>query len=284
MKMRRSFVLFVLALLIASTLHAQSYRGVEVGERGDLLPAQFNKVANGEFDANFGTERMRVFVNGALVTGFTVTPAIPLTLAEAVALHGSTADVPQMLLLLDPDGDPQGIVDPIKRISYITRAIGPEGIIDSVGYYDQNTALLNWTDDADPALLKLLQSAAQQVSLQEINSRPRLANVNARARFLMDEALKAANKDLRDLNVLLPRYRQSCADAMSSTCQDAKRTQAPVLMQTADRFRFAVKLANDVYATNPDLFANRMPPQLARLNETADRLLPQVPSIPQALR
>jgi hypothetical protein len=266
-------------LLTCSALMAQSYRGLYVGQSGSLLPPEFNQVKRGEYVAQFSNERILVTVNGALVTGFVVTPDIPVTLAEAIAKYGVIADTPGMLVLLDPDGDPQGLVDPIQRISYLTRSFGPEGIVHSIGYYDENTALLIWTANADPALLKALATAAQHVSLQDLNSRPRLANVAARARYMMDQALKSAREKASELNVRLDTYQKSCAAVMSNECQQAKRSQGPTLMQTANQFRFALKQANGVYATNAKMFGAQMPPELNQLNGLADRILPQVPVV-----
>ncbi len=267
-------------LLAVPMLHAQSYRGVQVGQRADLLPPEFNEVKRGEYDASFGTEAMQVFVNGALVTGFTVLPRIPLTLAEAVARHGSTPDVDKMFALMDPDGDPQGLVDPIKRISYVTRALGPAGIVSSVGYYDQNTALLIWTENVDPAVLAVLAAAAKNVSLQDLEARPRLATLAAKAQFMMEQALKQARADAQEFTTLFNRYQQGCSGGpVTNECQNAKRTLGPALMQAGERFRYAVKRAADTYAANAVYFNRRMPPELPQLQQLADRLLPQVPVV-----
>ncbi len=261
-------------------LHAQSYRGVQVGQRADLLPPEFSEVKNGEFDARFSSDAMQVFVNGALVTGFTVLPQIPLTLAEAVVKHGSAADVDKMFFLLDQDGDPQGLVDPIKRISYVTRALGPDGIVSSVGYYGENTALLIWTEEADPVVLASLATAAKNLSLQGVEARPRLASLAARAQYMMEEALKDARSDAQDFTALFNRYQQACAGgAVTSECEAAKRTLGKPLMQAGERFRFAVKQAADMYNTNAEYFNNRVPPDLPRLQQLADSLLPQVPVV-----
>jgi chromosome segregation and condensation protein ScpB len=269
----------VVILLTCSALMAQSYRGVYVGQRGDLLPPEFSQAKRGEYIAQFANERIVVTVNGALVTGFVVIPDVPITLAEAIAKYGVIADTTQMRLLLDLQGDPQGLVDPIKRISYITRSFGPDGIVNSVGYYDENTALLIWTDYADAALLQALATAAQNVSLQDLNSRPRLANVAARARYMMDQSLKSARERAGELNAMLSKYQQSCAQVVSDECQQARRTQGPSIVKTADQFRFALKQTNSVYATNAEMFGETMPPELRQLNQIADRLLPQVPVI-----
>lgn len=272
------------SLMFAAALCAQSYRGVQVGQRDDFLPPEFSQTKRGEFNAQFSGERVQVFVNGALVTGFRVLPQIPLTLAEAVAKHGSIPNIDKMFVLLDPDGDPQGLVDPIKRISYVTRELGPDGIVNSIGYYDDNTALLIWTDDADPVLLQALADAAKNASLQDLNARPRLASLAEKAQFMMEQALKVTRDDLQTLTALLSRYQQSCSGGVTSECQEAKRTQLQPLAQTAERFRFELKRADDIYATNAELFHNAMPSELARLHQSADRLLPQVPLVPQGLQ
>jgi len=273
-----------IVLLACSALLAQSLHGVYVGQSSGVLPPEFSEVKRGQYDARFGTERMQVFVAGALVTGINVFPQIPLTLAEAIAKYGSIADIPHMLVLLDPDGDPQGLVDPLRRISYITSVLAPGAVIRSVGFYNENTALLNWTENAASVFLQALETAANNVSLQELTARPQIAKLNARAQYMLQEALKAARKNEAELEPLLSRYQASCADAVSTECRQAKSTQAPALMQTADQFRFALKQANFIFSSNPDVFGQNMPPELARLNAIADPLLSQVPSIPAALR
>jgi hypothetical protein len=269
----------VLVLLTCSALMAQSYRGVSVGQRSDYLPPEFSEVERGQYVAQFSNEQIVVSVNGALVTGFVVIPDIPITLAEAIAKYGVIADTTHMLLVLDFQGDPQGLVDPIKRISYITRSFGPDGIVNSVGYYNENAALLIWTNYANPALLQALAIAASNVSLQDINSRPHLASLAAKAKYMMDQALKSASEKAAELNAMLNTYQNSCAAVVSNECQQAKQTQGPSLVRKADEFRFAVKQANSVYATNAEMFGETMPPDLRQLNTVADRLLPQVPVI-----
>src|SRR5512146_1158054 len=119
--MRFRFLHLVAFLLCAATTaFAQSYDGVRVGQRGDLLPPQFSETKTGELTAIFGNDRIQAYVNGALVTGFRVIPLVPLTLAEAVVRQGSAGNIPRMLTILDGYGESQGIADPISKIAYIT--------------------------------------------------------------------------------------------------------------------------------------------------------------------
>jgi hypothetical protein len=268
----------VLILLASSPLLAQVH-GVYVGLNSSMIPPEFSQVSNTEYTAQFGIERIQVFVNGALVTGFNVIPLIPVTLAEAIAKYGSVSNTLHMFELLDLDGNPQGLVDPIKRVSYLTRDFGPEGIVSSIGFYDQNTALQIWTGYADPALLQALDTAVKKVSLENLTSRPRIAALDARARFMLQKSLKALPDAEAELEAQLRRYNASCADPMSSACQQAKQTQGQDLIAATQRLQFGLKQANSIYSTNADLFGETMPPDLARLNASAENLLKQVPLV-----
>jgi hypothetical protein len=270
-----------LVLLAGSSLFAQSYRGVQVGQRGDLLPPEFSAVKRGEFTAQFGTERMQVYVNGALVTGFRVLPQIPLTLAEAVAKHNKSM-TGGMLLLLDPDGNPEGLVDPVRRISYLVPSLSPDAIVSAVGYYNQNTSLLIWMDDADPAFLKTLAAAARSVSLRELDSRPPIGDLNARAKFVVNQAVKPAQTEAQQLTGMLDRLRQICSGTGTSECEEARRTQLKPLMQAAEQFQAALNRAEQVYNANAELLDQIRPPELEKLRQLADQILPQVRTLAQS--
>lgn len=266
--------LLALLLITSATLFAQSYRGVQVGQRGDLLPPQFSEVKRGEYRAEFGAERMDVYVNGALVTGFKVTPLVPITLAEAIAKHGSIPNISKMLTILDYYGESQGMADPIFKISYITSAISPDSVITSVGYYDTNASMLLWLGDASPGFLQVLDITARSVSLQDLNNRPRVTSPDAAAKYLVGQAAKAARIQGEDAWVLVKAYAQSCSN--TPACLNERKTMLEEIRKAGDKFHAGLVRAEETYVANADLLGNIRPPELDRLQQMWKELVPKV--------
>ncbi len=261
-------------LMASSALFAQTYRGIFVGQRSDLLPAEYSEVKKGEFTAQFGNERMEVYVNGALVTGFNVIPLAPITLAEAIVKHGSVSNIPRMMSILDIDAAPQGIADPYRRISFMTDSLSPDSIVTSVGYYDTNASLLIWFGDTAPGTREALAIAARDVSLQEVNSRPRVGTPEAAARYMVAQALKAAQTDGQNAWELVKSYLQSCSD--TPKCQEVRRQKLAEIQRNADRFHTRLIRAEDIYQSNAALLNNTRPAELDRGQQMWNELVPKV--------
>lgn len=267
----------ILLVLAGTSLSAQSYRGVQVGQRDDLLPLEFSQVKRGELDAQFGNERMQVFVNGALVTGFKVVPLAPLTLAEAVAKHGSIGNVSRMLTILDGYGEPLGFSDPVRRIAYLSASLSPDSVISSVTYYDTNASMLLWLGDVDPAVLTVLQTAARNVSLAEVNSRPRTGTPAAAARFLVDQAIKTAQNEAQQFSELIKGYAQLCSS--TAQCREQRTRHLEQMQEAARRFESRLTRAEVSYAANAQLFNYLRPAALDDLQHTLKDLTSQVREI-----
>ncbi len=264
----------VFLLLASSALLAQSYRGVFIGQRSDLLPPEFSEVKKGEFTAQFSDERLEIYVNGALVTGFNVIPLVPITLAEAVVKHGSVPNIPRMLSILDIDAAPQGIADPYRRISFMTDSLSPDSIVTSVGYYDTNASLLIWFGDPVPGTLQSLALAAKDVSLQDLNARPRFATPRAAAQYMVSNAIKAAQNEWQSASDLVKIFAQSCSD--TPECKEGRRQKLAQIQQSADRFHSRLLRAEGVYAANARLLDNLRPPELDRTQQMWNELASRV--------
>lgn len=254
--------LAVVALLLAFGVPAcaqssPSYRDVQVGQQSGILRPEFDQVKWGEYDAQFGNERMQVFVNGALVTGFSVIPLVPMTVAEAVAKHGSIPDIPSMLLFLDPLGQAQGIVDPIRKIDYLTRSLDPDAIVSEVYYFDQNTGMLMWPAYAPPDFLQRLAEAANNVSLEAINARPQVNSLSGKAQFLVDQAVKEAEAQAKRTEDLLKHYAQSCGSG--ANCE----IELGQLRQAASQLQAALNSAEHIYQVN--VYSPNRPKELDQL-------------------
>lgn len=253
---------------------AQSYDGVYVGQRGDFLPPQFSEVKTGEYAATFGNDRIEAYVNGALVTGFRVVPLVPLTLAEAVVRHGSVPNIPRMLTILDGYGGAQGIADPILRIAYITASPNPDSIIEYVGYYDTNAALLMWLGNPPAGFLDALQLAAKDVSLQEVNARARVGTPEAAAQYIVGQAIKAAQAQGQDAWALVKDYAQSCSN--TPECIESRRKQLEQIRRGGDKFHALLVRAEDTYEANAALLNNIRPAELDREEQMWKELVPKV--------
>ncbi len=274
MRSRLRQLAIVVALATASLFGQSSYRGISVGQRGDFLPPQFSEVKTGEFAAQLGNDRIVAEVNGALVTDFRVIPLIPLTLAEAVARHGSIPNIPRMLTILDGYGESQGIADPILRIAYITSTLSPDSVISYVGYYGTPQALMTWLGNPPSGLLTVLELAAKNVSLQEVNERPRVGSPEAAAQYMVTQAIKAAQTQGQDAWALVKEYAQSCSN--TPECVEARRKQLDEIRRAGDKYHALLVRAEDSYEANAALLNGLRPAELDRQEQLWKELIPKV--------
>lgn len=271
----RSLAAVALLLALAVPVRAQSYRGVEMGQQDSRLPPQFDQVKWGEYDAQLGNDLMQVFVSGALVTGLRVTPRAPITLAEAVARHGSIPNIPSMLLLFDPLGQARGVVDPAQKIAYLTPSIDTDASVSEVDYFDQSTAVLLWLQSAPPGFLQELAEAANHVSVEALDARPQINSASGKAQFLANQATTEARARAKQAVELLKGYEQSCGHAPN--CKNELRQ----LQQATEQLQGAVNRAEHVYQAN---YVGSSRQALDELEELSNKIAAAVRALAQLVQ
>lgn len=256
-------------------LCAAEYHGVQVGQRADYLPPEFNEVGRGEYDARFDNELLQVFSAGALVQGFKVVPLAPMTLAEALAAHSPGADSKDLRLLLNFNGVFLALADATNRIAYFVHSVQPQSIVRAIGYYNDQTALMIFAAPVPSSEAEELIAAARKSSATAVNNRPEITDPILQARFVVDQATDASRAEAQRTLVQLRRYRRLCNGTFA--CESKRREQAFEVVTAASRFLANLMRAERAFQANATLVGQR-PSELTELQELSDELLQQVRS------
>lgn len=271
-----ALALWAAAVILASgvSLCAAAYHGIEVGQRDDFIPPQFEAVARGEYQAQFGNELMQVFTQGAEVTDFKVIPLAPMTLAEAIAAHSPGAVASDLRRLLDFNERPIGVIDVSHRIAYFTYSFSPETVVRAVGHYNYITEVQVSTvplpiDDAEN-----LAAAAARCSPYALNRRPRKNSLYAQAEYLVEADSEIARRYGQLAFEELAIYKRICSTG-SSKCEPGGVAQRANVLRSASTFFNEVRQAERTYNANAELLINP-PEEVAQLQEMAGSLLQQI--------
>jgi Pyruvate/2-oxoacid:ferredoxin oxidoreductase delta subunit len=275
MKTLHARTLLMASLLIGACLSALAadYRGVEVGQRTDFLPPEFDEVARGTYEARFGKEVMQVFSAGALVQGFKVIPLAPMTLAEALAAHSPDADEYALRMLVNFNGVFLALADSPNHIAYFAQSVRADSIVRAIGYYDDQTALTTFAAPLNSDDAAELIAAARSSSRDAKDERPEITSPLSQASYLVDEAVEASRAQAENAVRELRAYSRLCTGTPSC---DALRRQRGAQVQTATA-RFLVNLmrAENAYQANANLVGER-PSALIELQELSDDLVKKV--------
>jgi len=269
-------VIVMIAALLATggRAFAGEYKGVEIGQRGDFLPPEFERVLVDQYDAQFGNELMQVFVRGALVTGMKVVPLAPMTLAEALAAHSKGASPNSLRLLFDFNGGLLGITDTANEIAYFVPAANPDAIVGAVGYYNNQTALMIFTAPMRTQEAEALVDAARKSSPDALNQRPQVKSADQQAEYLVEQATQPAVKQAQTVAKELKSLDQHCKG--TPECNSQRDALAADIVRETQRFLVAFRHAEHVYEPNAVLLGDMPPVDLMDLQDSADALLRQV--------
>lgn len=269
--------LMMVSLLLTACLLAPAaeYHGVEVGQRADYLPPEFDEVARGEYRARFDNEMMQVFSSGALVQGFKVVPLAPMTLAEALAAHSPGAGTSDLRLLLNFNGVVLALADANSRIAYFTSSVQPESVVRAVGYYDGQTALTTFAAEVPARQAEDLIAAARRSAADAVNHRPQIGDPLRQASFVVNEATEASRAQAQIALTQLRRYKRLCTG--TPACEARRRAQGFDVITAASRFLVNLMRAERAYQANASLMGER-PSELTDLQALSDDLVQQVRS------
>lgn len=269
--------MLVLALLAFALPEAAAaeYHGVQVGQRADYLPPEFDEVVRGEYQARFGNELLQVFSAGGIVQGFKVVPLAPMTLAEAIASHSPQASSDDLRFLQNFNRDILALADASNRIAYFTESARPDSIVHAVGYYNDQTALMTFAAPVPARQANELVAAARRSSGNEIDRRPGITDPLLQASFIVDQATQVSRADAQRALLQLRHYTQLCTG--TPTCDTVKREQGFKVITAAARFLTNLMRAENAYQANANLIGER-PAQLTQLQELSDDLIRQVRS------
>jgi hypothetical protein len=265
---------FLILCLASMPLQAASYHGVHVGQRDDFIPPEFERVAMGEYRAQFDNELMQVFTEGALVTGFKVIPLAPMTLAEAIAAHSTGAVANDLQVILDFNRMPLGVADVAHRIVYFTYGFMPESIVRAVGYYSEQTEYMVLTAPLPDRYAADLAAAAARSTALALNRRPRIHGLYAQADYLVEEDTRTARKQGQQVLDQLAQYKRMCSGD-KTTCGTEARRLADSIVSGAQTFFHDLHRAERTYNANAGLLYNP-PEDLTLVQEMADKLTLQV--------
>lgn len=271
----RALLLASLVLGASWSLFAADYRGVEVGQRADYLPPEFDEVSRGTYEAQFGKEVMEVFSAGALVQAFRVIPLAPMTLAEALAAHSPSADENSLRVLVNFNGAFLALADANNRIAYFAQSIRPESIVRAIGYYNEQTATMTFSVPLNAADAADLISAARRSSGSAKDRRPEIRNPLQQASFLVNETVEASRVQAENAVRQLRAYSRSCTG--TPACAALRRQRAAQVVTATARFLANLERAEDTYQANASLVGER-PAALVELQELSDDIVHQVRS------
>ncbi len=276
--MRPLAVVFRTAVIICTavvSVSAAAYHGVEVGQRDDFMPPEFQAVGRGEYRAQFGNELMQVFTEGALVTSFKVVPLAPMTLAEAIAAHSRGATADDLQRLVDFNQRPIGIADVRDRIAYFTHSVVPEAAVRAVGHYNEMTEVQLFTVPLPGDQAQALVTAAAHASANAVNRRPQTSGLYAQAEYLVEADTEIAHQQGQDALAEFAAYKRICSNEKSKACDTAGPEHRANLIRSASTFFSDVKQAKLTFEANIALLENP-PDELTQVQEMADSLLQQI--------
>jgi hypothetical protein len=268
------FVALLVLFALVPPVFASGYRGVEIGQRDDFLPPEFDQVLRGEYDAQFGKESIQAFVDGALVTGIKVVPLAPMTLAEALGGHSPGLNAGDLRLLLDLNGGLLGIVDVVRQIAYFVSSVAPESVVAYVGYYNQQTALMIFTRPLPSDKADELVTAASRSSAQALQRRPPVKGLAEQADYLVQQAIVEARRRAQDAARALRRLERACHGNVA--CGQSRRDLVTSLINATSDFLRALQNADRMYLANANLLGNAQPPDLSDLQDFSDQLMQQI--------
>lgn len=270
-------LLTLVVLNSALAMAAASYRGVEVGQRGDLLPPDFDEAATGLYEARFGNELVQVFVEGALVTGMKIVPQATQTLAEALATHSPGVQPSDLTQIQDWNGFTIAIADRPNRIAYFTRTVQADSIVTAVGYYSEQTALMLFTIPLPERTAVQLIAEAKRSRVDALQQRPAMPEPENQAAYLVDrlteQARTQAQREARELSA----YARLCTN--TSACESMRRQRARILAQSTAQFLSALTLAERAYDANASWLGNMQPENLSDLVDLSDDLVRQIRAV-----
>lgn len=263
----------ILICTAAVSLCAAAYHGVEVGQRDDFIPPEYQPAGRGEYRAQFGNELMQVFTEGAQVTSFKVTPLAPMTLAEAIAAHSRGAVADDLRQMQDFNGRALGIADVRNRIAYFTQRARPEAAIRAVGHYNDMTEAQLFTTALLDQEAKDLAAAAERASANAVNRRPRLSGLYAQAEYLVEADSEIARRQGQDAFDQLAVYKRVCSK--NATCEQTATPHRAEVIRAASLFFRDVRQAERTFNANSALLENP-PDDLTQVLEMADSLAQQI--------
>lgn len=277
MKISAASTLLMASLLLAACLSASAadYRGVEVGQRADYLPPEFDEVSRGTYEARFGKELMQVFSAGALVQGFKVIPLAPMTLAEAIAAHSPAANEPDLRMLVNFNGVSLALADVNNRIAYFTQSVNPDSVVRAIGYYDDQTALTTFSAPLSSSDAAELIAAARRSSQTPKDERPEITSPLRQASYLVNEAVEASRLQAASAVRQLRAYKRLCTG--TPACDALRQQRATQLVTATAHFLTNLMRAENTYQANANLVGER-PSALIGLEELSDDLVHQVRS------
>ncbi|HYG98084.1 MAG TPA: hypothetical protein VD837_03065 [Terriglobales bacterium] len=269
--------LLLMLLLVGTCLQsaAADYRGVEVGQRADYLPPEFDEVARGEYEARFDNELLQVFSSGALVQGFKVIPLAPMTLAEALAAHSPDLGTNDLRLLLNFNGVFLALGDARNRVAYFAQSVRPESIVRAIGYYNDQTAAMTFTAAVSSPEAEELIAAARASSANALNERPEITDPLRQASFVVTQATEASRTEAERALAQLRTYKRLCTG--TPECEARRREQGFEVVTAASRFLVYLMRAERAYQANANLIGEK-PLELTELQQLSDDIVQQVRS------